>query len=60
MNEAELAVETKARGVVSELTKEEGLKVLSLLLERSQPTEISDAIKLTKLSYEVDEIQRSL
>ena len=60
MMEKKMQIQLKARNIVSELTKEEGLMVMKLLLERSQVEEISDAIILVKMSYEVRELARKL
>jgi hypothetical protein len=60
MDEKALAIETKMRGLTAEMTRPEGLKMLELLLERSTTDEIVEAVKLTKLTYEVDKIAARL
>lgn len=60
MTEKELAIETKMRGLASEMTKEEGRKMLELMLERMEPDAIVEAIQLVKASFEVEQIQTRL
>lgn len=56
MNKEELAVETRMRGVLAELTNREQRKLLDLLLERTEVDEIAETIKMQKLSGEVNQI----
>jgi hypothetical protein len=58
--EQELATETKMRGLTDKMNKPERLKMLELMLEKSSPEEIIDAIKLTKISREVNQIGREI
>lgn len=60
MTEQELAIETNMRRITSELTKEEGIKLMELLIERTQPQDIADVINLVKIGREAGEIGRLL
>jgi hypothetical protein len=60
MNEAEQALENKARALVGEMTRQEGIKVMEVLLERSSEAEIVDALRMAKLDRELEGIARGL
>ncbi len=56
MTDEQLALETKMRGITSELTKEEGRKLLEILLERTSVDDIAEAITKVKLYMEANKI----
>lgn len=47
----------KARTIVAELTREECVEVMTVLMERSSPEEIYDAINMAKLSDKVKSLE---
>lgn len=60
MNEQEKVIDKKVRERHANMSKPERLKTLEVVLEQSSIDEIIDAIKLAKVTREVNDIARPL